>query len=66
MIEKIIYAESREEGIELMEKIEAASVSIEETSLEDTYLYIVGGVAFYSGSASHMACLRDHDFLQSS
>ena len=43
---KIIYAESREEGIELVEKIDAASVSIEETSLEDTYLYIVGGVAY--------------------
>jgi len=42
---KILYVESREEGIELVESINAASVSIEETSLEDTYLYIVGGVA---------------------
>ncbi len=42
---KIIYVESKDEAIELAERMEAMSISIEETSLEDTYLYIVGGVA---------------------
>ncbi len=42
---KIIYASEREEAIELAEKIEAKSIGIEEVTLEDTYLYIVGGVA---------------------
>jgi len=42
---KILYVESKEEAIELAEGMEAMSISIEETSLEDTYLYIVGGVA---------------------
>ncbi len=42
---KIIYVESREEAMELAERIEASSISIEEVTLEDSYLYIVGGVA---------------------
>jgi len=42
---KIIYAGSREEAMEIAEKIEAKSIGIEEVTLEDSYLYIVGGVA---------------------
>ena len=42
---KIIYVKGREEAIELAERIEASSIGIEEVTLEDAYLYIVGGVA---------------------
>lgn len=41
---KIIYAKSRGEAMEIAEKIDAKSIGIEEISLEDSYLYIVGGV----------------------
>ncbi len=42
---KVIYVRGKEEAVELAEKIEAASIGIEETNLEDAYLYLVGGVA---------------------
>ena len=40
---KIIYAKSRDEAIELIKKIKAESISVEEVTLEDVYLYIIGG-----------------------
>ncbi len=42
---KVIYVRGKEKAVELAEKIEAASIGIEETNLEDAYLYLVGGVA---------------------
>ncbi len=40
---KIIYAKSRDEAIELIKKIRAESISVEEVTLEDVYLYTMGG-----------------------
>ena len=40
---KIIYTKSREDAIELIKKIKAESVSVEEVNLEDVYLYTMGG-----------------------
>ncbi len=42
---KVIYVRGKEEAMELAEKIEATSIGIEEITLEDAYLYLVGGVA---------------------
>ena len=42
---KVIYVRGKDEAVELAEKIEAASIGIEEITLEDAYLYLVGGVA---------------------
>ena len=41
---KIIYASSRTEALEMMEKIEAEWVTLEEISLEDVYLHLIGGL----------------------
>ncbi len=41
---KIIYARSREEAIDVARGIVAEKVSIEETTLEDVYLHVMGGV----------------------
>ncbi len=40
---KIIYAKSRDEAIELIKKIKAESISVEEITLEDVYIYTIGG-----------------------
>ena len=41
---KVIYVKDKEDAMELVEKIDAMSISIEEITLEDAYLYLVGGV----------------------
>ncbi len=42
---KVIYAKSENEAIEIMKKIKAESISVEDVTLEDAYLHMVGGVA---------------------
>ena len=41
---KVIYAKSEGEAIEIMRKIKAESISVEDVTLEDAYLHIVGGM----------------------
>ncbi|NPA74987.1 MAG: ABC transporter ATP-binding protein [Euryarchaeota archaeon] len=40
---KIIYAKTRDEALEIMENIKAESVALEEVTLEDVYLHVMGG-----------------------